>query len=76
MNIQSNNFIGCQANYNGNVASTGSGGVFYMKVESLDLIIKGGIYSHSRAYYGAIIYIETFANQSSHISNLEISENI
>lgn len=44
MDLKSNTFIGSEANYNGTAASTGSGGVFYMKVESLDLLIKGGTY--------------------------------
>ena len=64
LDLKTNTFTGSEANYQDIISSTtkGSGGVFYLFLESLDLLVNGGNYINSKAYYGAIFYIETFAN--------------
>lgn len=74
--LKANDFIGSQANFENSVASTGSGGVIFIKIESLNLIIGGGSYIQSKAFYGANFYIETFSNIGGQSSNLEIKSGI
>ena len=62
IDLLSNEFLESQANYQGSIASAGSGGVFFINAESLDLEIGGGTYTDSEAYYGGAFYIETYAN--------------
>lgn len=62
MDLKTNYFRNSTANFANTDASTGSGGVFYIRLENVDIDIGGGEYVGSKAFYGATFYIETFPN--------------